>query len=202
MKLGVLFSGGKDSTYAAYLAKKQGHELVCLITILSDNKDSFMFQYVSQENIEKQATKMNLPVVFQKTRGIKEKELKDLEKAIKKAKERYQIQGIITGAVASNYQVSRIEKICSELKLECLNLIWGIEAEKYWKDLIKNKFKIKIVKVSADGLSDWWVGKVIDQENLKKLKKLSEDFRFDLRFEGGEAETIVIDCPLFKKLLE
>ena len=32
MKVAVLFSGGKDSTYAAYLAKQSGHDLQCLVT--------------------------------------------------------------------------------------------------------------------------------------------------------------------------
>ncbi len=199
MRLGVLFSGGKDSTYAAYLAKQHSHKLICLITILSENKDSYMFQYVSKNNIEKQAKKMKLPVVFQETKGEKEKELIDLEKSIKTAKEKYQIEGIVTGALASNYQASRIQKICGLNNLICINPLWGIEVEKYWDKLIKNKFKVKIVKVAADGLTNEWIGKIIDKKNLEKLKKLSKKFRFDLRFEGGEAETEIVNCPLFKK---
>jgi len=201
MRLGVLFSGGKDSTYSAFLVKKQGHELVCLISVLSENPDSYMFQYVKKEKIEELANKIGLPAIFQKTMGEKEEELKDLEKAIQEAKKKFKIEGIVTGAVASNYQKSRIEKICNKLKLECINPIWGIESEKYWKDLISNEFKIKIVKVAADGLDEFWVGKIINEENLEKLRKLSDKFRFDLRFEGGEAETEVIDCPLFEKKL-
>jgi len=199
MKLGVLFSGGKDSTYSAFLAKKQGHELICLISLLSKNQDSYMFQHVQREKIQEIADKIGIPVIFQETKGEKEEELKDLEKAIQEAKKKFKIEGIITGAVASNYQKSRIENICNKLKLECINPIWGIESEKYWKDLISNKFKIKIVKVAADGLDNSWVGKIIDAKNLKKLEDLSKRFRFHLAFEGGEAETEVVDCPLFKK---
>ena len=96
MKLGVLFSGGKDSTYAAYLAKKYNHELTCLISIISENKDSFMFHTPSIKITKIQATAMNLPIILQKTKGEKEIELKDLEKAIKFAKQKYKIRGIVT----------------------------------------------------------------------------------------------------------
>ena len=199
MRLGVLFSGGKDSSYATFLAKKQGHELICLITILSENSDSYMFQHVSRGEIEKLGERVNLPVIFQETKGEKEKELLDLREGLKIAKEKYQIEGIVTGAVASNYQLARIQKLCDALGLVTINPLWGIDAEEYWKLLLKDKFKVKIVKVAADGLTNEWLGKIIDKKNLEKLKKLRKKFRFDLRFEGGEAETQVMDCQLFKE---
>ena len=85
MKLGVLFSGGKDSTMATYLAKKEGHEIACLITIYSENPDSYMFHTPSISKTKKQAELMGIPLLTGKTDGIKEKELKDLEKTIKEA---------------------------------------------------------------------------------------------------------------------
>jgi len=30
LKLAALFSGGKDSTFAIYQAKKEGHDVVCV----------------------------------------------------------------------------------------------------------------------------------------------------------------------------
>src|SRR3989344_4233760 len=99
MKLGVLFSGGKDSTFATWLAKKEGYEISCLISIVSDNKESYMFHTPSIEKTKKQAEVMNIPIIFQKTEGKKEIELKDLEEAIRKAKKKYKIEGIVTGAV-------------------------------------------------------------------------------------------------------
>jgi diphthine-ammonia ligase len=99
MKLGVLFSGGKDSTLAAWLAKKYGHELSCLITIESENKDSFMFHTPSIEKTRVQADASDIPLIIQKTKGEKEDELSDLRKAISQAKEEYAIEGVVTGAL-------------------------------------------------------------------------------------------------------
>ena len=142
MKLGVLFSGGKDSCYSAYLAKKQGHEIVCLMSVFSENKDSYMFHTPSIKKVKKQSEAMSIPLMVQKTKGEKEKELKDLERVISKAKKKYKIQGIVTGAIRSVYQASRIQKICDKLKLKCINPLWQKDEIKYLNELIENKFKI------------------------------------------------------------
>jgi len=116
MKIAVLFSGGKDSCYSAYLAKKKGYELVCLITVYSDNQESYMFHTPSVKKTKKQAEVMNLPLVIQKTKGEKEEELKDLKNAISIAKEKYGINTLVTGALHSEYQASRIQKIWTRLE--------------------------------------------------------------------------------------
>ena len=123
-KCAILFSGGKDSCYAAYLAKRKGYELTCLISIFSKNKESYMFHTPSIKNTKQQAEVMNLPLIIQKTKGEKEKELTDLEKVIKKAKAEYGLDTIVTGALYSVYQTSRIQKICDKLNLECFNPLW------------------------------------------------------------------------------
>ena len=79
MKLAVLFSGGKDSTLAAWLAQKEGHELSCLISIISENKHSYMFHTPSIEKTKAQAQAMDIPIIVQETKGEKEEELKDLQ---------------------------------------------------------------------------------------------------------------------------
>lgn len=158
MKCGVLFSGGKDSTYAAYLAKNSGNEISCLITIASENPDSYMFHTPSISKTKKQAEVMKIPLIIKKTKGIKEKELVDLESAIVESIQNFRIKGIVTGAIASIYQVSRIQKICDKLELECFNPLWQKNPEELWVDLLKNGFEIIITKVSADGLGEEWLG--------------------------------------------
>jgi diphthine-ammonia ligase len=202
MKCGVLFSGGKDSTFAAYLAKKQGNEISCLITIISENLESYMFHTPSISRVQEQAEAMNIPLVIQKTKGEKEKELKDLEKAITKAKTEFGIETVVTGAVASVYQASRIQKICDKLDLECFNPLWQKNTEEYWDELLKNGFEIIIIGVSAEGLGEEWLGQKINRETLNKLKEIEKKFGIHLAFEGGEAETFVVDCPLFHKKLK
>ena len=202
MKLAVLFSGGKDSTYAAWLAKKEGHELVCLITIESENQDSFMFHTPSIEKTKAQAEVMSLPLIIQKTKGEKEIELRDLKKVIKKVKEDFGIEGLITGAVGSVYQASRIQKICDDLNLKCVNPLWQKTQIELLEELVKYNFEIIIVGVAAYPLGKNWIGRKIDKNFIEDVKELEEKFRINPAGEGGEFESFVINCPLFNKGLD
>lgn len=201
MRVGVLFSGGKDSCYAVYLTKKMDYKVSCLISIESKNKESFMFHTPFIELTKKQADVIGIPIVYVKTEGKKEKELEDLEKAIKIAIKKFKIKGIVSGAIESVYQASRIQKICNKLKIECFNPLWQKNPIEHWNDILRNNFRVVISSVSAEGLDKKWVGVEIDKRNLKELVKLSEKYKFNLNFEGGEAETFVFDGPIFKKKL-
>ncbi len=201
MKTAILFSGGKDSVYSAYLAKKQGHKLTCLISIFSDNKHSYMFHTPSISKTKKQSKAMEIPLLIKKTKGEKELELKDLEKIIKKAIKKYQIEGIVTGAIRSVYQASRIQKICDKLNIKCINPLWQKPEYLYMKELIKNKFKTIIIGIAAYPLDQKWLGKKINQKTLSELVDLNEKYKIHIAGEGGEFETFVLDCPLFKKPL-
>jgi asparagine synthase (glutamine-hydrolysing) len=202
MKLGVLFSGGKDSCYAAYRAKQKGHQLACLISIISKNPDSYMFHTLNIKLVKAQAKLMNLPLITQNTKGEKEKELADLEKATKLAIKKYRIQGIVTGAIASNYQKSRIEAICKKLKISCVNPLWNKDELTYLNELIENNFKVIIAGVFAYPLDKTWLGREINREFVQAAIDLNNKHKIHIAGEGGEFETLVVDCPLFKSELE
>jgi len=202
LKIGVVFSGGKDSTRAIYEAQKQGDEVCCLITICPISLDSFMFHYPNIKWTNLQAKAMNIPLIKQQTRGVKEDELRDLKFAIKKAKDKHDIQGIYTGAVASSYQKIRFEKVASELELKCISPLWNLDGEKILRDLEQLDFEVIIVSVAAAGLDSKWLGSYINSESIEKLMHIHNKYDINLSFEGGEAETFVLDCPLFNRKIE
>jgi diphthine-ammonia ligase len=199
MKVAVLFSGGKDSVYAAWLARKQGHEISCLISIVSDNPHSYMFHTPNIDKVKSQAKVMNIPLVSQRTKGEKEEELKDLERAIRIVKEDYGIQGIVTGAIQSVYQSSRIQKICDKLKLNCINPLWQKEELDYLYDLVDDNFKVVIVGVFAYPFDEKWLGRKIDLDFIREIRKLNEKYKIHVAGEGGEFETFVLNCPMFSR---
>ncbi len=202
MKLAVLYSGGKDSNMAAWLEKKEGHKLMCLITLHSKNPDSYMFHTPSINQTKLQAKAMSLPLIVEKTEGIKEKELVDLENVIRKTREKYKIEGIVTGALHSNYQASRIQDICDKLNLKCLNPLWHKNEEEYLKKIIKEGFKVIIVGVASEGLDETWLGREIDKEFIEDIKKVHDLHKIHVAGEGGEFETFVLNCPLFSHPLK
>jgi len=202
MRVGVLFSGGKDSTYAALLAKREGYGISCLISLWSKNKDSFMFHTPAIDLTKEQAECMEIPVIIQETKGEKEKELKDLEKAIKLAVKKYKIEGVVTGAVESVYQASRVQKICNKLGIECFNPLWQKNQIEILEDLVKLNFEVIVSSVAAYPLDKEWIGRKIDGKFIQEIKILSEKYKINPAGEGGEFESLVLNCNLFKRRLD
>jgi ABC transporter with metal-binding/Fe-S-binding domain ATP-binding protein len=201
MRLGVLFSGGKDSCLTLFKSMKE-HEAVCLITIVSKNPESFMFHTPNIWITKMQSEAMEIPLIQKTTEGKKEEELEDLKKAIKEAKEIYKIEGIATGAVESVYQSKRIQKICDDLDLLCVNPLWKRDQVELLEEVIENKFKVIISGVFAYPLDEKWLGKEIDREIIEELVKLKEKYQISPSGEGGEIETTVLDAPFFKKRID
>jgi diphthine-ammonia ligase len=201
MRLGVLFSGGKDSTLALHLAA-QKEEVVCLITVVSKNKESFMFHTPNINVSALQAQALGLPLVSVETEGKKEEELMDLEHAIAEAISKYQIQGIVTGAVESVYQASRVQRICSKFDLWQFNPLWKTDQKALLESLVAKKFQVIISGVFAYPLDEKWLGKQIDPQVIARLVELQDKYGISPSGEGGEIETTVLDAPMFNRRVE
>jgi ABC transporter with metal-binding/Fe-S-binding domain ATP-binding protein len=161
-----------------------------------------MFHTPNIDGVDLQAKAMNLPLIIVNTKGEKEKELLELKIALKQAKEEHGIQGITTGAVASQYQASRIQNICHELNLWCINPLWQIEQNKLLQELLDNKFEVLIAGVFAYPFDKNWLGKIIDKKVCDDLKVMQTKYEINPAGEGGEIETFVLDCPLFEKKIK
>ncbi len=202
LKLGVLFSSGKDSNYAMHVMQQQNYSIECLITIKSQNPDSYMFHTPNIDLARLQAEAMELPLIEELTRGEKEKELDDMKNAIVRAKKEFGIEGVITGALYSNYQRERIERICDELGLKVFSPLWHIDQEKEMRQLLKLGFEFVLSSIAAYGLDKSWVGRIIEEKDIDKLVKLNEKIGINVAGEGGEFESFVMDGPMYKKKIE
>jgi len=202
LKLGVLFSSGKDSCYSAFIMRRMNYQLTCLITLKSTNPNSYMFQSTGINMVELQAKAMEVPLVIQDTLGEKEKELEDLEKALQTAKEKYKIEGIVSGALSSTYQRDRIERVCEKLGLKIFSPLWHKPQEQELRELLTNGFDFIYSKIAAEGLDQTWLNRKISSTDLERLEKLKQKIGLNVAGEGGESESLVLDCPLFKKKVE
>ncbi len=198
IKLGALYTGGKDSAYALYLMKQRNYEISCLISIKSKNQDSYMYHTPEIDRVKEHAHKMNIPLILIETSGEKEEELKQLKEALEKAKEKYKIEGVITGALFSEYQRQRIETISDKIGLRVFFPLWHVDQELHMRRLLKDKFKFIFTKVAAEGLDNSWLNREITEKDIEELIKLNKKYGVNVAGEGGEFESFVIDCPLFK----
>lgn len=201
LKLGVLFSGGKDSVFACYRAMA-ANEVVCLISIISENEDSYMFHTPNIRWVGRQSEAMDISLLTWPTAGQEEKELEDLQDAIVAAKETHDIEGIVTGAIESIYQAVRLQRICQTLNLWCFNPLWQVDQVDYLRLLLSEGFEVIISGVFAYPLGPAWVGTKLTDERIQKLRQLQEIYRINPSGEGGELETFVTDGPFFNKRIE
>ncbi|WP_414470598.1 TIGR00289 family protein [Methanobacterium sp. ACI-7] len=201
MNVAVLFSGGKDSTMAYYKAVEEGHEVKYLVSFISENPESYMFHVANIHLTELSADALGVPLLKKVTKGIKEEELEDIFYILKDLKDKG-IEGIYSGALHSVYQKSRIDKICEELGLKSCAPLWHIDPVEYMNEIITLGFEVIITSVSAEGLDESWLGKKIDVNALDEIIKLNKKYGMHAAFEGGEAETLVLDGPLFNKSIK
>jgi ABC transporter with metal-binding/Fe-S-binding domain ATP-binding protein len=201
MRLGVLFSGGKDSTLALHKAAEK-EEVVCLITLVSENKESYMFHTPNIDVTTLQAEALGLPLINKATEGKPEEELKDLEAAVAQAMKDFKVEGVVTGAVESVYQAARIQCICNRLGVWCFNPLWKRNQKALLEEIVSEGFKAIISGVFAYPLDNTWLGKQIDEDMITKLVALSGEYGLSPSGEGGEIETTVLDATLFKKKIE
>lgn len=206
MNLAALFSGGKDSTYAIYAAQKMGHNIKCLVTVLTSSAESHLLHHPNVGLATLQAKSMGIPQILVSSDSTEtEEEVGLLKSSLQKAKNEYKIDGVVHGGILSEFQKKNFEKIANDLNLQVVSPIWKSDQAKYMDDLLESGFEFVMSSISCDGLDDSWLGKKITKDNLVVLKKLAEKHGFNLSFEGGEAETFVVNCPLFSspiKILE
>jgi ABC transporter with metal-binding/Fe-S-binding domain ATP-binding protein len=201
LKAAVLFSGGKDSTMAIFEAIAEGWDVEYLVSMHSQNKHSYMFHVPNISLTQQLAEAMEIELISAKTLGEKEEELKDLRKVLKFLKNRG-LEGVFSGALASSYQKTRIDHLCDELGLISVAPLWQRDPLEYMNQIIQLGFEVIITSVAAEGLDESYLGCKIDHELLDKLLNVHEKTGIHIAFEGGEAETLVLNGPLFKKKLE
>ncbi|AFS82342.1 diphthine--ammonia ligase [Candidatus Nitrosopumilus sediminis] len=198
MKLASFFSGGKDSMYAIYLAQKQGHKIKCLLSVFPKSEESHLLHHPNILWTKLQSESMNIPqLTINSNSDQTDDELSVMENLLQTAKDQFQIEGVVHGGIKSKFQKDKFQSICSKLNLVVIAPLWETVPEEYMNALIDSNFVFILTSVSSDGLDDSWLGKIITRSDILSLKNLSEKFGFNLNFEGGEAETFVIDCPLF-----
>ena len=189
--------GGKDSTFSIFKTKQAGYEIKYLATIHSKNPDSYMFHTPNVGLTLMQSRCLNIQLVSKESSGEKEKEVKDLEILLNNL----DADGVVCGAIASKYQKERIEKVCENLKLKLLTPLWGMNSEELLREIVKSGFEVIITAVAADGFDESWLGRKIDEKCIEDLIQLNKKFGINVSGDGGEYESLVLDCPLFTKKL-
>lgn len=195
-RLCALLSSGKDSVYALHTMQRMNYAVACCATIFSENPDSYMFHTPAVGFARLQAQAMGLPLLEQSTAGDKEDELADLKAVLVRAVEEFGVDGVVSGALFSDYQRSRIERVCEELGLQVFAPLWHLDQEMEVREVLDAGFEFVLSKVAAEGLDRSWVGRVLSHDDVDVL---SQKLGLNVAGEGGEYESLVLDGPNFRK---
>lgn len=201
MNVAILSSGGKDSTMALFNALEAKEDVKYLLSMKSRNDESYMFHVPNIHITDLLSKALDIPIISAETDGIKEEELQDLKREFENLKS-LGVEAIYTGALYSVYQKSRIENLCSEVGLKAISPYWHVDELEYMRKIVSLGFKIVVCGVAAWGLDESWLGRIIDDEAIDDLVKINEKYQVNIAFEGGEAETLAIDGPIFKKRIK
>jgi diphthine-ammonia ligase len=203
LRVACLYSGGKDSTYSLYLAQQCGLSVDCLLTLIPHSAESLLFHCSNIWTTQLQSQALDIPIITKKLNSISiDEECNKLDELISQANNIYKIEGIVHGGIRSDFQKNKFNKVCKKYNLKLISPLWHIDDYYYMNQLLKNNFVIQITSVSSMGLDANFLGIILNDTTLEDLYRRSKKYGFNLSFEGGEAETLVLDCPIFKKKLE
>jgi len=195
MRVAVLYTGGKDSHYATLKALDQGHDVVCLITAVAKREDSYMFHTVNIRWSLLHGEAMGIPQHLVEVSGEKEREVEELAQHMEGLVRECRLEGLVTGAVASMYQKSRVDKVAKRLGLIHMAPLWGYDQENLLREEAEN-MRFLITAAMAMGLGPQHLGRVVTPDVAEEIIALSRRYGFSPVGEGGEFETFVVESPL------
>ncbi len=198
MRLASLFSGGKDSMMALYLMEQQGHQLPYLVNVVPSRSDSWVFHTPNLHLLPLHAESMGKELVQVEGGEDEAQDLASLEAALSSL----DVDGVVTGAVASDYQWDRVNRVCEGLGLKTLSPLWRKGQSLLMEEILDAGIDCCVVAVMAEGLDGGWLGRRLDRAAVQELERLADRHGINVAGEGGEYETLVLDSPLHSRPLQ
>ncbi|MDD1685693.1 diphthine--ammonia ligase [Methanoregula sp.] len=194
MSWAALTSGGKDSILSCQKAIDSGKDVEYLVTARPKNRDSYMFHSANLDVVPVIAKVAGKKYVEIPTEGNKEEELADLEAGLAAL----DIEGVIAGAVASEYQAERVRKITDNLGLELFTPLWHMDTGLLLEE-VALRLDARIIVTAAEGLDASFLGARFDEALIHRLKRVAATRRINLAGEGGEYESITLNAPFYSR---
>ena len=195
--MAALYSGGKDSTLAMYSAMQMGHEIPYIVTIRPTDKASWIFHTPNLSTVPLMAEAMGVEQIVADSDGT---EAGDME-ALKLALTDLDVDGVITGALWSDYQWDRMNLVCGDLGLCVLSPLWRKSQDETYDLMCSSGVDAIIVGVFAEGLDERWLGRHLDMDTKKELLALRDRYGISIMGEGGEYESMTLDSPMHSRRL-
>ena len=202
MRVAIMYSGGKDSTFAIDHAMEKGWDIRYLISIKPTRTDCYLFHYATVEHTKELAEILKIPHVLEKCSvADPEKEAEIVKKIVEKKQKTDPINAVVLGGTGlQETQLRSIQNALRPLGIEVFASHAGEEHDLVIEQMLNKGYEIMITQVASDGLMPW-LGRKLTKENFDELRRDSVMYKFHIGFEGGYADTLVLDGPIFDKKL-
>ena len=197
MKLASLYSGGKDSTFSMYLAEQMGHDIPYMVNIVPKDPAAMIFHTPNLNLVPLMAESMGRELVTADSTGTEEGDMDGLRRAL----DGLDVDGIVTGAVWSDYQWDRINRVCGETGLTVMSPLWRKDQDLVMDAFLDSGIKAIIIGCYAEGLDRSWLGRELDHDAVEELKEIRSRTGMSIMGEGGEYESLTIDSPMHSRPL-
>lgn len=198
MRLASLFSGGKDSGFSMYMMLQSGHEVPYLVSICPTGDASWIFHVPNIGNVPAMAEAMGRKHITGSTDGTEEGDMAGLRDVLSGL----DIEGVVVGAVWSDYQWDRINRVCGDLGLKVFAPMWRKDQSMMLREIVASGIKAVIIGYYAEGFGQEWLGREIDESTILELEELSRKYGISIMGEGGEYESLILDSPMHRYPLE
>ena len=193
MRLASLYSGGKDSAFSLYLAWQMGHEIPYVVSVVPRNGESWIFHVPNIDAVPVMAAAMGLTHVTAYTDGTEEGDMEGLKDALSDL----DVEGVVTGAVWSDYQWDRINRVCGDLDMKVICPLWRKDQDTVYREMMDSGINAVMIGCYAEGFDDSWLGRPLDAGAFSALVELRERYGISVIGEGGEYESMTLDSPMY-----
>lgn len=190
------WSGGKDCCLALHRYRKNNPgKVIVLLTMLKRENNQTYGHFINEQILKRQAESMGLEIHFgySNTDDYEEKWCTKIEKL-----KTLGVKTAVFGDIDLDEHYIWINRVMEKMNLKMEMPLWKENRLDLVNEVVDIGYKIKIISVRNEKCPTKYLGNELDKNIIAKLA----DESIDPSAEGGEFHTLVIDGPIFKRILE
>jgi diphthine-ammonia ligase len=190
MRCALMWSGGKDSALAAHRARRDSHEIACLVNFYDEETGRVRFHATRAELIAAQADAMGVPLLQRGTTwpGFETAFRETLDTLARDG-----IEGIVFGDIHLADVRAWYETRVRAAGLAHVEPLWGEAPRELLEEFVATGGRAVVTCCELDKLDESWLGRVIDERFVREIVALP----IDPCGENGEYHSFAFAGPLF-----
>lgn len=169
-----------------------------MVNVVPEGDDSWIFHVPNACAVPAMAEAMGKELVTGTTDGTEGGDIVALREVLSGL----DVDGVVSGAIWSDYQWDRMGAVCDDLGLRLFAPLWRKDQDMLLDLMVDSGIRAVIVGCYAEGFDESWLGRPIDAACVKDLRALRDRYGVSVMGEGGEYESMVLDAPMFRHPLE